>query len=193
MAAPALLIDRPTTNSSSRRALEIGIERERRIKTAISHGVELQPPSDNRFVVRDMFAFSGTANRFVLMTPAVDVATEGDASAEWVKSSAQRLTAFLALEPRADRRRVTARAVKQAFRLLKSLGSPGVPAPALIPTFRGGVQVEWHTRGVDVEIDIDPYGRVAVDVEDLRDETASWSSADATPHTLRKIRGRLTI
>ena len=32
------------------------------------------------------------------------------------------------------------------------------PPPAIIPTWRGGVQAEWHRNGVDLEIEADPDG-----------------------------------
>jgi hypothetical protein len=36
--------------------------------------------------------------------------------------------------------------------LLEQIFVEGVPAPALVPTGEGGVQIEWHRNGYDVEI-----------------------------------------
>lgn len=41
-----------------------------------------------------------------------------------------------------------------ALELLASLMQPNTPMPAVVPTNRGGVQLEWHTRGIDLEIGI---------------------------------------
>lgn len=39
------------------------------------------------------------------------------------------------------------------------------PAPAVVPTSRGSVQLEWHTRGIDLEIQIESPGRMHVSYE----------------------------
>lgn len=37
-----------------------------------------------------------------------------------------------------------------------------IEPPHLVPTSKGGVQLEWHAQGFDIEIEIHPSGRVAV-------------------------------
>lgn len=47
--------------------------------------------------------------------------------------------------------------------LLKILGvvlDSRTPPPSVVPTWRGGVQVEWHRNGVDFEIESDPSGEI---------------------------------
>jgi hypothetical protein len=41
-----------------------------------------------------------------------------------------------------------------------------IPAPAVVPTNRGTVTLEWHTRGVDLEIEVLGRGRSHVVFED---------------------------
>ena len=36
------------------------------------------------------------------------------------------------------------------------------PAPSVVPTNRGGVQLEWHTGGLDLEVEIVSPTRVVV-------------------------------
>ena len=36
----------------------------------------------------------------------------------------------------------------------------GVPGPSLVPTVRGGLQIEWHRCGVDIEVEVNPEGSV---------------------------------
>ena len=43
---------------------------------------------------------------------------------------------------------------------------PNVVAPAVVPTVRGGLQLEWHRQGVDLEIEFGP------------DATGSWYAED---------------
>jgi hypothetical protein len=53
-----------------------------------------------------------------------------------------------------------------AIRLILSFLGPEIPPPAVIPTNRGGIQFEWHCRGVDFEIAIQSPSRYAVSFED---------------------------
>lgn len=55
-------------------------------------------------------------------------------------------------------------AVALGVRVLGSLlhGAEHRPFPWIVPTFRGGLQLEWHQPGTDLELDIDPNGSVEV-------------------------------
>jgi len=57
-----------------------------------------------------------------------------------------------------------------AVALLGRLMHETTPAPLVVPRVRGGVQLEWHTRGVDIEIAIDSPERASFFAEDLRGE-----------------------
>lgn len=39
---------------------------------------------------------------------------------------------------------------------------PEVPPPQIVPTPLGGVQLEWHQRGIHLEVEFDPDGMVSV-------------------------------
>ena len=43
-------------------------------------------------------------------------------------------------------------ALAWALELLGSTMNPETPAPTLVPTSGGGVELEWHTRGIDLEV-----------------------------------------
>lgn len=47
-------------------------------------------------------------------------------------------------------------------------------APQLVPTREGGVQLEWHRGGWDVEVELSPYRRPWVDCE-RADGTDMWT------------------
>jgi len=66
-------------------------------------------------------------------------------------------------------------AIGLGVRILAALyrGAEGRPFPWIVPTFRGGLQYEWHEGGVDLEIDIDPNGSVEVVFVD-RNERKEW-------------------
>lgn len=58
----------------------------------------------------------------------------------------------------------------QAIQLLAVFIGPGTPAPAVVPRVRGGIQLEWHTKSIDVEVYIDSPGNVRLFAEQV--ETA---------------------
>ena len=45
-----------------------------------------------------------------------------------------------------------------ALNILAKILDSSAPPPAVVPTYEGGVQVEWHRNGVDLEIEINPDG-----------------------------------
>ena len=47
-------------------------------------------------------------------------------------------------------------AVANLLSLLVFILDDTAPTPTIVPTWRGGVQAEWHTNGVDLEIEVDP-------------------------------------
>jgi hypothetical protein len=43
----------------------------------------------------------------------------------------------------------------RAIRLLAELLEPETPAPSVVPRVQGGIQLEWHTQSIEIEIYID--------------------------------------
>jgi len=50
--------------------------------------------------------------------------------------------------------RVNPIVAEQAVFLISALLDTGVPEPTIVPTVKGGLQLEWHTGGVDLEIEL---------------------------------------
>lgn len=46
-----------------------------------------------------------------------------------------------------------------ALQLLGSIMDPRTVPPSVVPTSQGGVQLEWHIGGIDLEIEIESSGR----------------------------------
>lgn len=63
---------------------------------------------------------------------------------------------------------------RQAIRLLADFLRPDTPPPSVVPTVRGGIQLEWHTRGANVEI----YIESPSDASFFAEETESGRSSD---------------
>ena len=83
-------------------------------------------------------------------------------------------------------RPIDPRCAETTTNLLLSVLDSGTPKPSVVPTSRGGIQLEWHRAGVDLEIEIESPDRVNVFFEDHREGTeeeitASPGSGPARP------------
>jgi hypothetical protein len=66
-----------------------------------------------------------------------------------------------------------------------------MPAPDIFATTEGGIQIEWHIRGVNVEIDISP-DESTVYFHDIQSGDAPWVRR-LSPTDLRGVRRRLLV
>jgi hypothetical protein len=57
---------------------------------------------------------------------------------------------------------ITEAAIKSAREIIPRLVKLGLSQPAIVPTVRGGIQIEWHENGVDLEIDISDIGEIMI-------------------------------
>jgi hypothetical protein len=62
---------------------------------------------------------------------------------------------------------ITPQNALEAIRLLAAFVGPETPQPAVVPRVQGGIQLEWHTASVDIEVYIDAPGRVRFFVEGI--------------------------
>ncbi len=53
-----------------------------------------------------------------------------------------------------------------ALQVLLGVMQKGTPIPALVPTVRGGLQIEWHVQDVDIELEIASPDRYLLSFED---------------------------
>ena len=56
-------------------------------------------------------------------------------------------------------------AVKRALNVLEAIGTEG-PGPWVVPTFEGGLQLEWIGNKYEIEVDIPPEGSASVLIVD---------------------------
>jgi hypothetical protein len=86
---------------------------------------------------------------------------------------------------------VAINAVADTLRLMAAVMSETMPLPNFVPTRRGGIQLEWHTKGIDLEIDVLPSGRLYASLEDQ--ETGEERQVDITANLqpLRPVLVRL--
>ena len=60
--------------------------------------------------------------------------------------------------------------ISYALAMLNEVMKPRTPAPHIAPMSHEGVMIEWHTKGIDLEIEIERPGRLWVSFEDTRTE-----------------------
>jgi hypothetical protein len=70
-----------------------------------------------------------------------------------------------------------------AVDLLARLMHEGTPAPTVVPKVRGGVQLEWHTKGVNLEIAIESPDDVTFFAEDIESNEAPEQELDESTVT----------
>ncbi|MEK7408565.1 MAG: hypothetical protein AAB225_26130 [Acidobacteriota bacterium] len=73
----------------------------------------------------------------------------------------------------------------RAIRLLAELLEPQTPPPAVVPTVRGGIQLEWHTNGINIEIYIDSPEDVRFFAEDIESGEVAEEPLAGHENTLR--------
>ena len=79
-----------------------------------------------------------------------------------------------------------------AWDLLSSLARDDTPAPAVIPTVRGGVQLEWHLRQIDLEIEFLVPQQCAILFEDMRAGECWEKELNVGAIELRDVLARLS-
>jgi hypothetical protein len=94
----------------------------------------------------------------------------------WLRPAMARLEYLLSLPENWDSyqaARIDPRAVGNAIRLLAATRRPGAFPTAIVPTVRGGVQLEWHVRNVDLEVEVPAVGALHVAYEN-HDTGRAW-------------------
>ena len=122
--------------------------------TAIAGSVELYPSRE-----------IAPVNTFYLLTAARTFRESSRREAQWKTSVEEQLLALLRLDQNWDSfnaRPIETGAVWKALTLAKELAEPGVPQPSVVPAPSGGVQLEWHLRGLSLEVEIDPGGAIGL-------------------------------
>jgi hypothetical protein len=67
-----------------------------------------------------------------------------------------------------------------ALKLLQNIMQPGTPIPQVVPSSIGGVQLEWHERGIDLELHVTGPLEAELWYQDLARPDAEAISEDVT-------------
>jgi hypothetical protein len=82
----------------------------------------------------------------------------------WIDPLIKQLESVLALKPGWDGAKanpITSDALEAALKVLEETMAWDTIAPAVVPVSDGGIQLEWHCAGVDLEVYVEPDGRVS--------------------------------
>lgn len=83
--------------------------------------------------------------------------------------------------------RIDAAVIVDAKVLASRLARPGAPAPSVVPTVNGTVQLEWHTRAFDAEIEIMAPNRYFVFTRQVEGEP--WEGETTVNEALQRLQG----
>jgi len=100
----------------------------------------------------------------------------------WFEGVERKLMSFVNLEANWNSygaRPVHESVARAASDLLRQLVRPSATEPAVVPTSGGGVQIEWHTRSLDLEIELASVGRLSAAFED-RASGEEWEQEFST-------------
>jgi hypothetical protein len=87
----------------------------------------------------------------------------------WFMLIASKLVELLKLPPNWDSygaRPIDPIHVRAALQVLLRIMGDETPMPFVVPTNRGGIQMEWHVHGLDLEIETVSAQRIRVSFED---------------------------
>ena len=86
----------------------------------------------------------------------------------WLKPTLESIAPLLKLKAgwdSYDGQPIDTRVVKTAIEVLFDVMECDSPVPSFVPTSNGGIQLEWHRGGIDLEVVISPDGQVIFDFE----------------------------
>lgn len=87
----------------------------------------------------------------------------------WLRPVLGQISTILALPQNwdsYDAPQVSTQCAESAIRILSSILNADSPPPTIVPTALGGMQIEWHRNGIDLEIEITPEQKYSGFFED---------------------------
>jgi len=118
-----------------------------------------------------------TRTRSIPAPPEVQDASSSESEPRWWPSVLRSIERLLALPPGWDSYgapRISRDVLTSALQVLCWAAKESTPPPWIVPTGRGGVQLEWHEHQLDIEVYVEPGDpTVGLFVEDHLENTTS--------------------
>jgi len=105
-------------------------------------------------------------------------------SPRWLPDTVNSLRRLVSLAPNWDLHQapsIDMDSVVGAMELLVLVMRANTPAPSIVPTTTGGVQIEWHRKGVDAEVEVRSRERFHLFTSEAEGETEQEIVWDLTP------------
>lgn len=113
-------------------------------------------------------------------------------SAKWLNQTVPELVRLLWLPKNWNSdnpEQINPRAIEKILALLLAILEANSPPPVVVPTTRGGIQVEWHQNGIDLEIEAFNSNKVGYYFSDPGGEQEGTIEDD--PAILKQFTSRL--
>lgn len=101
----------------------------------------------------------------------------------WLYTVLGRIQHLMGLRPNWDSygsRPIEPNSVNYALEFLRTSMPQEGKAPQIVPTSKGGLQLEWHANGIDLEVEVDPAGNVMLSFDNDGRSEEQIGSALAT-------------
>ncbi|MFK5985179.1 MAG: hypothetical protein QM479_07115 [Pseudomonadota bacterium] len=96
---------------------------------------------------------------------------------KWYSETAESIYSILALSDNWDSygaNRFSQETAKAVDNLLRGIMHMNTPAPQLVPSASGTIQLEWHVGGIDLEIEVESLSTSYVFFEDEKNQEPLW-------------------
>jgi hypothetical protein len=126
---------------------------------------------------------SAPVRQWRIPTRAGELVIRAEAPPAWFEPTLAAMVELLQLEPDWDSygaRRVEPRAIPHGLDLLVNTMWDETPAPLVVPAPRGGFQLEWHTGGMDLEVEVLPDGHLSYYLEDAIQHSEAEHEGDVS-------------
>lgn len=113
---------------------------------------------------------------------------------DWLYSTLQAMQQISVLPANWDSygsQRIQDAAIVGAMQLLAVTLNPNGVAPMVVPTSVGGLQLEWHQDGFDIEVEFSPTGAASAYLYDYQKDDA-WEADRMSPEAAQRIAATLS-
>lgn len=110
--------------------------------------------------------------------PQLVVKVDGQAP-PWIQQTVDKLSSFTLLPKNWDSYgadRISLKSIATCIQLMGSVMTEATTVPEIVPATSGGLQLEWHLAGIDLEVEISPDGSVSVYFVDVNDPEGEWEA-----------------
>lgn len=125
-------------------------------------------PTASELWQEELYSAASSPRKFRIADVAEIIIVDGWVPS-WLPTTAQRLSTVMRLSDNWDSQgapAVTPALLEPVVNVLSASASDGTPAPQVVPTIYGGLQLEWHVNGINLEIEFESQTEVVVVFED---------------------------